>query len=103
MLAFAFVVLILIILGVAFLNGKGGFLIAGYNTMSPQEKAQWNERTLCQATGILLLLFAGCFSIVGLSILFHNYILLTVSIILILAVAFGGIIYINTSKKIKRK
>lgn len=103
MLAFAFVVLILIILGIVFLNGKGSFLIAGYNTMSTQEKAQWDEGALCQATGILMFLFAGCFSIIGLSILFYNYILLTVSILLILVVAFGSIIYINTSKKLKRK
>ena len=33
-------------LGVVFLLGKGGFLIAGYNTATDEEKARYDEKRL---------------------------------------------------------
>lgn len=37
------------------LAGKGGFLIAGYNTSSPQEKAKFDEKKLCRVMGLGML------------------------------------------------
>lgn len=37
---------VLILLGVLFLNGKGSFLIAGYNTASKAEKEKMDEKKL---------------------------------------------------------
>lgn len=31
--------------------GKGTWLIAGYNTMTQEEKKQFNEKKLCRAVG----------------------------------------------------
>ena len=39
---------VLILLGVLFLNGKGSFLIAGYNTASKAEKEKMDEKKLCK-------------------------------------------------------
>lgn len=99
---FGLIVLFLVILGVVFLCGKGAFLIAGYNTMSPEEKARWDEKALCKAVGVLMLVCAVFFAVVGLSAVFQNYILLTVSTISFLVVVFAGVVYVNTTKKFKR-
>ena len=56
---------LLIIPSVLLLFGRGAFLIAGYNTASPEKKAAYDEQKLCRVTGggllvcgILLLLWA---------------------------------------------
>lgn len=96
-------VLLLVILGVVFLCGKGAFLIAGYNTMSKEEKAQWDEKALCKALGVFMLVCAALCAAAGLSAVLRNYILLTISIVLIFVAAIICVVYVNTSKKLKRK
>ena len=103
MLHFAPGVLLFVILGIVFLCGKGSFLIAGYNTMSPQEKAKWDEKALCKAMGVLMFIVAACLIAAGPSAIFHKYILLTISIVLIFVTAIGGVIYISTSQKSKEE
>ena len=49
---------LLAVLAVVFLAGKGAFLLAGYNTASPEEKAQYNEKRLCRVAGGGFLLLA---------------------------------------------
>lgn len=45
-------VFVFALLSIVFLMGKGGFLIAGYNTASEEEKAQYDEKKLCRVMGI---------------------------------------------------
>ena len=59
-------------LGILFLNGKGSFLIAGYNTASKAEKETIDERKLCNYVGKLMFLIAGCFLILMASDIFHK-------------------------------
>lgn len=40
---------------VLLLCGKGGRLLAGYNTMTPEERAAFDERALCRFWGKILL------------------------------------------------
>ena len=40
-----------LILSLVLLSGRGAWLIAGYNTMSPEEKARYDEKALCRSTG----------------------------------------------------
>lgn len=54
-------VLLFVILGVIFFCGKGSFLIAGYNTANPEDKAKFDEKALCRAMGGLMLACAACF------------------------------------------
>ena len=42
---------LLIIPSILLLTGRGAFLIAGYNTASPAEKAVYDEKKLCRITG----------------------------------------------------
>ena len=39
-------VLLFVIFGIVLFCGKGSFLIAGYNTANPEEKAEYNEKAL---------------------------------------------------------
>ncbi|MDD7794361.1 DUF3784 domain-containing protein [Clostridium sp. 'White wine YQ'] len=47
-----FIVALFLVLTITFLSGKGGFLIAGYNTASKEEKAKYDEKKLCRVMGI---------------------------------------------------
>ena len=42
------------ILGVFLMNGRGSWLIAGYNTASREEKEKYDEKKLCRSTGIVV-------------------------------------------------
>lgn len=46
-----FVAVILAVLSIILLSGRGSFLIAGYNTASEAEKKKYNEKMLCRITG----------------------------------------------------
>lgn len=43
------------VIGIAFLTGRGSFLIMGYNTMSKNNKAKYDAVALCKAIGKILL------------------------------------------------
>ena len=58
MIVLIIVAAILVILGIVILIGKGDNLIAGYNTASEEEKAQYNVKRLRGLTGGLLIVLA---------------------------------------------
>lgn len=89
-----FVVALFAVLTVILLSGKGGFLIAGYNTASKKEKAEYNEVKLSRVMGAGM----GIITIIlGLSAIFQEnapsffywmmpvIILITIIVILILS------------------
>lgn len=61
--------LLLLILSIFLFCGKGAWLIAGYNTASEEEKAQYDTKKLCRGGGAFLLV---CGVLVGLMALFLN-------------------------------
>ena len=58
MIVLIIVAAILVIMGVLILIGKGDNLIAGYNTASKEEKAQYNVKRLRGLIGGLLIVLA---------------------------------------------
>ncbi len=50
------IALLFLVISLFLLNGKGSWLIAGYNTASQEERDKYNEKKLCRAVGILCLL-----------------------------------------------
>lgn len=92
-----------VLLGIVFSCGKGSFLIAGYNTSSPEEKVKYDEKALCKAMGLLMFAFAACTGVMALSDVFDHIAFLWIGFALLIIVAISGVIYINTSKKVKRK
>lgn len=101
--------LIFLIISIFLFNGKGGWLIAGYNTMSNEEKARYDKKKLCKAVGWVCIVCSIMLCIMG--YLGHladtgvleeknlNFFAFVFIAVIILAIIIAGI-YIN--KKAKR-
>ena len=92
-----------IIIGIVLCCGKGAFLIAGYNTASPEEKATYNEKALCRAVGILVLVIVGSVELLMLGVILDMAALMWGGGVLIAVSTVFGVIYVNTSKRFRRK
>ncbi len=86
-----------------FSQGKGAFLIAGYNTASKAEKARYDEKTLCRFMGKLMFALAGTWVPVALSALLDWMWLLWLGLGLFLTVCVGGVVYMNTGRRFLKK
>ncbi|PIC99557.1 DUF3784 domain-containing protein [Sporosarcina sp. P29] len=86
-------------LGIIFMNGKGSILIAGYNTMSPVEKEQYDVVALCKFMGKMM--FALSFSMVFwlLSDVYNNNSLFYFGLVLFIAIVAFMLIYINAGNR----
>lgn len=95
----------MLIIGILMYGGKAGFLLAGYDTMSREEKAKWDEKRLLRFSGkciiVLSILPIGMelLILVGLpfgpvyGIGWTAYVLLIVWMI----------VYMNTKKRFRKK
>jgi preprotein translocase subunit SecG len=93
------VIVLFVVLGLVFSAGKGAFLIAGYNTASPSEKAKVHEGKLCKYMGRLMFLLAACWLVLALSALLDRMWLLWLGLGLFLAVCLGGVVFIQGHTK----
>lgn len=57
--------LLLLVLSILVLSGRGSALIAGYNTASPEQRARCDESKLCKTVGLMLLTCALSFGAMG--------------------------------------
>jgi len=92
----------LIILSIFLLKGKGAFFIAGYNTMSDEERATYDEKALCRSVGWLLLIITALMFLIPLAIHFDLTWLLWVSFVLIMVITIGFAIYANTGNRFRK-
>ena len=95
-------IMVFVILGVFFLNGKGAFLIAGYNTTSKAEKQKTDEKKLCSFMGKMMFILAGCWLVIASSEIFKAMWLLWVGLCLFFVVCVGAVIYMNSGNRFKR-
>lgn len=94
---------VFILFGFIFINGKGDFLIAGYNTMSREEREKHDMVAVCKFMGKMM--FALAFSMVfwvvsevyGIEWLFH------IGLILFIAIVIFMLIYTNTGNRFKKQ
>jgi hypothetical protein len=91
---------LLVIIGIVLLTGRGSFLIAGYNTMPKEKKANYDARALCKFLGkiitpIGILLFG--FLIEGIQGWF-TWVFLAVAIALLIF----ALIYANKGNRFKK-
>ena len=96
-------VLLFVSLAIVFFCGKGAFLIAGYNTASSEKKATVDEKALCRVMGGMMLACAVCFGLLMLSDVLQSMALLWVGLSAFILVIIVGVVYMNTSKKVRRK
>lgn len=87
---------ILLVLSILLLTGRGSWLIAGYNTASPEDKSKYDRKKLTRAAGIMLLIVTGA---VLLMMIFQTQLINYVGIAIIIASAIFAIIYMNTKCK----
>jgi hypothetical protein len=92
-------VLLFFTMSIIFLQGKGAVLIAGYNSMSPEEKTKYDEVALCKATGKLMLAIAFSMALIFTGELFQLDGLIIAGISLMIAIILGGVIYMNTGNR----
>lgn len=100
--AYLFVVIIFLVLGVFLSRGKGGFLIAGYNTASKEKKEKIDEKKLCRFVGKLMFTSAGCWLIIAISIFIDSDSLHFIGLGLFLFIILGGVIYASTGNRFNR-
>lgn len=91
-----------IILGVIFSMGKCAFLIAGYNTMSKEQKKQYDEHALCRFMGKIMYCLAFSMLLWLISIILQNSVLLSVSLCFLVGSLVFGVIYANTSPRFRK-
>src|SRR5690625_4989731 len=90
------IAILFVALGIAFLQGKGAFLIAGYNTMSEEEKAKINERMLLQTMCKLTIALAFTMLLWLLSSSLNIDWLFYIGIVIFILLTISTIIRVNT-------
>ena len=78
-------------LGVFMLQGKGAGLISGYNMLSKEKKALYNEKALCRYTGWLLILVSICIALMTVGMQFYFSWLIWGSMVSLVVICFGGV------------
>ncbi len=93
---------LMIIMSIFFFLGKGASLIAGYNTMSKEEKATYDTKKLTRFAGILMLII-GILTIL-LGVFGTRYLLWSTIgyVVVVMLLTVIAIIYANTKQRFKR-
>lgn len=97
------VLIFFFVIGILFSNGKGAFLVAGFNTMPKEEKEKYDTVALCKFMGKLM--FALCFSMIFwlLAIIYNMDSLFIIGFILFMVCIFVSLIYMNTENRFMKK
>ena len=98
------IILVLFLLFAFFLSkGKGAFLLAGYNTLTDTEKAQYNEVALCKFMSKIMYGISFSLLLFALSEFFKNQLLLVIGLTLFISLLVFALVYSNTGNRFKRK
>ncbi len=91
----------LIAIGIALLTGRGSWMLAGFNTMTKEEKKQYDKKALCKFMGKIILpigiliplpVLSGVFEIDWLAIVFGPA---------VLGLVIFAAVYVNTGDRFK--
>ena len=93
----------LFIIGGVLIRGRGGSLLAGYNTKTPQERTQYDEKALLRFSGWGIIFIAVCTLLVPPGIRLDQRWIMWVGIILMTAIPIFMAIYCNTGGRFRRK
>ncbi|WP_434296719.1 DUF3784 domain-containing protein [Clostridium sporogenes] len=102
MIGIVFIIGLFILLGIILSMGKGSFLIAGFNTMSKEEKEQYDVVSLCKFMGKVMFIIAFCITLFLLSEIFKIKVILYIGLILFFVVVIFTLIYTNTGNRFKK-
>ena len=95
-------IIVLIFFGILLLNGKGAFLIAGYNTLPKSEKEKYDEIALCKFMGKFMIGISFSILLWAFSDLFKNQVLFIIGLVLFLGQIVFVLVYGNTGNRFKK-
>jgi hypothetical protein len=96
------VVIVFLVFGILLSNGKGPFLIAGYNTLPKSEKANYDEIALCKFMGKFMIGISISILLWAFSDLLKNQVLFIIGLILFLSQIVFVLVYGNTGNRFKK-
>lgn len=88
--------LLLMLLGLYMLQGKGAFLIAGYNTMPKEQQAKYDGPAMARFIGKLLLALASCMIVWLVGLLIGESWVFYIGLALFLGFIGAALLYMNT-------
>lgn len=97
-----FIIGLFILLGIILSMGKGSFLIAGFNTMSKEEKEEYDVVSLCKFMGKIMFIIAFCITLFLLSEILKIKVIFYIGLILFFIVIIFTLIYSNTGNRFKK-
>ena len=95
MIGHGIMTLVFLTLGVIFALGKGAFLIAGYNVMSKEEKARYDEKKMLKNMSIMMFICAACMAVGFIGALVEKQWLITAGFCLLIPCIVYFLIRIN--------
>ena len=91
---------LLIIMGIFLLTGRGSLLLAGYNTMSKKRKAEYNAESMCKFAGKIILPIGVLTCLIGIESIIEWYAWVYTAVVVGLCVF--AIVYSNTKNRFKK-
>lgn len=96
------IALLFLLLGLFLSKGKGAFLLAGYNTLPPKEKAKYDELAVCLFMSKVMYGLSFSLFLWGLSALFEITILFIIGSALFVSIVIFTLVYVNTGERFKK-
>ncbi len=94
--------LIVIVFAVILLSGRGANLLAGFNTLSDDEKKEYDEKALSKFVGKIFLPIGIMFPCIALGAIFKIVWLPIILAVLVVALIIFAAIYCNTGNRFKK-
>jgi len=99
----AIVIIPMLIMAIFLLNGKGAFLIAGYNTMGKAEQEQYDKEALCRFMGKTLIVICICMVFIFIGVHLGIPWITYTGIVFTFVFALACAVYTNTGKRFLKK
>lgn len=91
------------VLGVFLLNGKGTFLIVGFNTLPKEEKEKYDKLTLSKFYGKTFLALSVSMVLWLLSDILQNKLLFVIGLILFVSIIIFSLVYSRFGDRFKKE
>ncbi|WP_445480817.1 DUF3784 domain-containing protein [Lysinibacillus irui] len=101
-LVYLIIMLPFLIFAIVLSQGKGAFLIVGFNTMSQEDKKLYDEEALAKFMGKMMYGYCFCVLLWILDEVFHTQWLFSIGFILFIALTIFLMIFVNTGNRFKR-
>ena len=94
--------LLFVIMGVIMLFGRGSFLIAGFNTMSKEEKSKYDRTALCKFVGKIILPIGLAIPLIAIGGIFNIAWMMIGYPVFVVGISIFALIYANTGSRFKK-